>query len=73
MKRFVFAVLFLFVAALNGGDDNFPQIRVARTHWHGGQIDVYRFEDSGNICYVASGNNISYGGYVGITCVRAGK
>ena len=66
-------VLFLFLSALNGGNDNFPQIRSRKTGRYGGQLDVYRFEDAGNVCYVISHNNNSGSPGTGISCVKAAK
>lgn len=71
-----FLVLFLFLFALNGGNDNFPQIRAknsASTYniSGGATMAVHRFEDKDNTCYVVEGR--TYGGIsVAISCVKAG-
>lgn len=72
MKLFVLPVLFLFVAALNGGDDNFQTIRHKISTTGVGPIVVHKFEDQNNTCYVVEAHVYS-GNAVSIACVKVGK
>lgn len=73
-----FLVLFLFLSALNGGEDNFPTIRQKASR-ASEPIAVHRFEDKDNVCYVAESivRAGQYGSYTGtsvsISCVKAGR
>jgi hypothetical protein len=70
MKRLVLAVLFFTSAQLIGQNDNFPYIRYDKGLRY--QTSVRRFEDKGNICYVAE--NITYSGTsISISCVKAAQ
>ena len=70
MKRFLIPVLFLFLSALNGGEDNFPTIRYKKGLRY--DIVVHRFEDKGNTCYVSESYAYS-GTYISISCVKGGQ
>lgn len=78
MKRLLIPVLFLFLSALNGGEDNFPQIR-QKVSKAAEPIAIHRFEDKGNTCYVAE-SIVRAGSYgivggtsISISCVKAGQ
>lgn len=68
MKLFLLSFLFLFAVSLNSGENNYPMIR----HDSWGGPNIRRFEDKGNICYVAS-NSHSGGVSTSIFCLKASQ